>query len=151
MHPCEVLLFLAVLYSITISILLKEKPPYFNVSPNIRGGQDFEMLLGAIVKKRGESVNILEKCYRKDASVVSRVIEDENILVPIRQNVADLESIYTLNEVGARIWDLIDGKNQVRKIKEQIVQEFGAAPKVAEEDILEFIAQLEEIGAVKVC
>ena len=96
-------------------------------------------------------MTILEKCYRKDASVVSRVIEDENILVPIRQNVADLESIYTLNEVGAHIWDLIDGKNQVWKIKEQIVQEFGAAPKVAEEDILEFIAQLEEIGAVKVC
>lgn len=43
----------------------------------------------------------LERCYQRDKSIVSRTIEEEVILVPIRQNVGDLESIYTLNEVGA--------------------------------------------------
>jgi hypothetical protein len=41
-------------------------------------------------------VKDLEKCYQKDPNIVSRKIADEFILVPIKQNVGDLESIYTL-------------------------------------------------------
>ena len=33
-----------------------------------------------------------------------RVIAGETILVPLRQNLGDLESIYTLNGVGTFIW-----------------------------------------------
>ena len=49
----------------------------------------------------------LERCFKKDPNMVSRKIADEVILVPIRQNVGDLESIYTLNEVATRIWELM--------------------------------------------
>ena len=90
----------------------------------------------------------LGKCYQKDSSIVSRVVEDEVILVPIRQSVGDLESIYTLNEVGARIWDLIDGKKNVKQIAGQIVQEFDVSSKQSKEDALNFVHQLQEVGAV---
>ena len=62
-------------------------------------------------------MDFLEQRYRKDESVVSRKIADEVILVPIRKNVGDLESIYTLDEVGARIWELIDGIRSLADIK----------------------------------
>lgn len=65
-----------------------------------------------------------EKVYKKNDSFVFRKIADEYILVPIRQNVGDLESIYTLNEVAARIWELIDGKMKVEGIKEKLIEEF---------------------------
>ena len=58
-----------------------------------------------------------EKVYKKSDSIVSRKIADEFILVPIRQNVGDMESIYALNETSARIWELIDGKIKVRDMK----------------------------------
>ena len=67
-------------------------------------------------------------------------------MVPIRQNVGDLESIYTLNEVGAFIWELTEGKRKVKDIKEMIVEEFDVSPEEAEKDLIEFIQQLEEIG-----
>ena len=37
-------------------------------------------------------MDFTEKIYKKDDSIVSRKIADEFILVPIRQNVGDLES-----------------------------------------------------------
>jgi hypothetical protein len=70
-------------------------------------------------------------------------------LVPIRQNVGDLESISTLNEVAARIWELIDGKKKVREIKDKIVEEFEVTPQQAEKDLAEYIKQLEKIEAIK--
>ncbi|HIC91419.1 MAG TPA: PqqD family protein [Syntrophaceae bacterium] len=93
-------------------------------------------------------MNYLEKCFKKDPNMVSREIVDEVILVPIRQNVGDLESIYTLNEVGARIWELIDGKMKVSEIKEKIVKEFEVTSEEAEKDIVEYLQQLEEIKAI---
>ena len=93
-------------------------------------------------------MNFLNKVYKKSDSVVSRKIADEFILVPIRQDVGDLGSIYTLNEVAARIWELIDGKKKVREIKEKIVEEFRVTPEEAEKDLLEHLQQLEGIKAI---
>jgi hypothetical protein len=93
-------------------------------------------------------MDFFDKIYKKSDSIVSRKIANEFILIPIRQNVADLESIYTLNEVGARIWELMDGKMTMREIKEKIVEEFEVTALEAEKDIAEYLQQLEKIKAV---
>ena len=93
-------------------------------------------------------MNYLEKIYSKSDSIVSRKIADEFILVPIRQNVGDLESIYTLNETAACIWELIDGKIKVKEIKGKLIEEFEVTPEEAEKDIVEHLMQLEEIKAI---
>ena len=86
--------------------------------------------------------------YRKDDSIVSRRIEDEVILVPIRQSVADMESIYTLNEVGAHIWEQIDGRRTMAEILALVVEEFEVTGEEARKDLEEFISQLSAIGAI---
>jgi hypothetical protein len=93
-------------------------------------------------------MGFLDKIYKKSAPFVSRRIADEFVLVPIRQNVADLESIYTLNEVAARIWELIDGKMKVKDIKDKIVEEFEVTPEEAEKDISEYLKQLVKIKSI---
>jgi len=93
-------------------------------------------------------MDFTEKIYKKDDSIVYRKIADEFIMVPIRQNVGDLESIYTLNETAAHIWELIDGETKVRKIKEKIIEEFEVTPEEAEKDIIEHLRQLEGIKAI---
>ena len=94
-------------------------------------------------------MDYLERRYEKDPSIVHRNIAGETILVPIRSHVADLESIYTLDEVGARIWELIDGQRMVKEIRDAIVEEYEVSPDVAEVDLVEFIQQLEAIGGVR--
>jgi len=93
-------------------------------------------------------MDFLDKVYKKSDSIVFRKIADEFILVPIRQNVGDLESICTLNDVGARIWELIDGEKKVREIKDKIVEEFEVTPEEAEKDLMEYLQQLEGIKAI---
>jgi len=93
-------------------------------------------------------MNIHDKVYCKSESVVSRKIADEFILVPIKQNTGDLDSIYTLNETAARIWELIDGLINVREIMGKIVEEYETTPEEAEGDIIEHLRQLEEIQAI---
>lgn len=94
-------------------------------------------------------MNYLEKCFDKSPNIVSRKIADEVILVPIRQNVGDLESIYTLNEVGVFIWELLDGKRKAKEIKEMIAEAFDVSPEEAEKDLIEFLLKLEKIGGIE--
>ena len=89
------------------------------------------------------------KYYEKDESMVGRKIADELILVPTTQNVADINYIYTLNELGARIWELIDGQRTVEEIRDAIVEEYEVSPDMTEADLIEFIQQLEAIGGVR--
>jgi hypothetical protein len=92
----------------------------------------------------------LKKCYAKESSIVSRKIADEFILVPISQKADDVDSIYTVNEVGGRIWELIDGEKTLGAIRDIIIDEFGVSSEEAEKDLIEFLQQLEQVGAVRI-
>jgi hypothetical protein len=87
--------------------------------------------------------------YFKGKNMVAREIEGETILVPIRQRAADLDSIYTLNKVGSRVWKLIDGKRTAKEIKNLVLKEFKVSKAQVEKDVARFLAQLEKIGAIK--
>ncbi len=91
---------------------------------------------------------MLDKLFARDTSMVFRRIAGECVLVPVRRNVADVESIYTLNEVGAQIWEFIDGKRRVKEIRDLIVAEFEVGLGEAEEDLLILLQQFNEIGAI---
>ena len=86
--------------------------------------------------------------YQKDPNIVARQIAGEMILVPIRQNVGDLESIYLLNETALFAWQLIDGTQTLAEIRDQIVQSFEVDEVQAGEDLHELITHLEQVGAV---
>jgi hypothetical protein len=86
--------------------------------------------------------------YYKDPDIVARQIAGEMILVPIRQNVSDLESIYLLNETALFTWQLLDGKNTLTEIRSRMVQEFDVDVLQAGQDLLELIADLHRVGAV---
>jgi len=94
-------------------------------------------------------VVFLNRRFAKDPFIVFRKIADEFILVPIKQRAGDVESIYTINEVGGRIWELIDGDKRIEEIRDVIIEEFEVGSKEAETDLTEFIEQLEQIGAVR--
>jgi hypothetical protein len=96
-------------------------------------------------------MGFLEKVYKKSESIVSRRIGDEYILVPIRQDVGDLESIYTLNETGALIWELIDGKLKVGEIKESLLDAFEVEPEEAEKDLKEHLQPPQETVSQCLC
>ena len=90
----------------------------------------------------------LEQCFQRNKNFVFRQIENETILVPIRNNVGDMDCLYNLNEVGAFIWQQIDGRKSLFDIKKMVVSEFDVPGLTAETDLSEFIADLKDISAV---
>ena len=93
--------------------------------------------------------DLVAKRYEKDPTFVYREIAGEAILVPIRRNVADMESIYTLDNVGADIWKLIDGERAVPDILDALLGEYDVEADVLSRDLNEFVEQLESVGAIK--
>jgi hypothetical protein len=72
-------------------------------------------------------------------AVVSRLIKDEAVLVlPVRGQVK------VLNEVGARIWFLIDGIRTTGDIAAIIEAEYAVGSEEALNDVRIFLAQLAE-------
>jgi hypothetical protein len=90
----------------------------------------------------------LNQRYQRNENFVFRRIEDETILVPIKDNVGDMGSIYNLNEVGALVWERLDGQKTLRDIRDTVVAQFEVSTQEAQADICEFINQLERIEAV---
>jgi hypothetical protein len=87
--------------------------------------------------------------FAKVGDFVTRAIADETIVVPIRSGVGDLDSIYTFNEVGAKVWSLIDGSRTVDDIVAAIEGEFAVETEEARRDVLELIATLAEGGLIR--
>lgn len=93
-------------------------------------------------------INQFEQIYRRDPSIVAREIAGEMLLVPIRQNVGDLESIYLLNETALFAWQLFDGALTLAEIRGRITEAFDVDAQTAGQDLLELAAQLERAGAL---
>jgi len=90
----------------------------------------------------------LRKHYKRNENFVFRKIKNETILVPIKDNVGDMGFIFNLNEVGAFVWEHLDGKNRLLDIKNMISEEFEVSSQEAEKDLCEFVDQLKEIDAI---
>src|SRR5512139_3995986 len=90
----------------------------------------------------------LKTKFSRAHSIVFRKIAHESILVPIRRRAGEAEQIYTLNEVGARIWELVDGDRTVEQIRDIVVEEYEVSTQEAEKDLIGLLAQLEQIGAL---
>jgi hypothetical protein len=76
-------------------------------------------------------------------SVVTRKTGNEYVLVPVANNIADMDSVYTLNETGAFIWEQIDGKRNVAEIIELLIQEYEIDNDSASKDVFEFITNMK--------
>ncbi|MBN2119702.1 MAG: PqqD family protein [Candidatus Omnitrophica bacterium] len=94
-------------------------------------------------------MQVLDKRYKKNPDIVFRKIAEESILVPISNNVGDLQSIYTLNEVASRIWELIDPEISLTRIRDKLAEEFDVSVKEAEQDLKEFLDNLLRIKGIE--
>jgi hypothetical protein len=77
-------------------------------------------------------------------SVVTRKTGNEYILVPIANNIADMTSVFTLNDTGTYIWEQIDGKKCVGDIIDSLVSDYEIDEKSAGEDVFSFIEKMGE-------
>jgi methyltransferase-like protein len=81
----------------------------------------------------------LKSILSHSASIVTRKTGNEYVLVPITNNIADMNSVYTLNETGAYIWELIDGVKNIEEIITALTEEYDVDKQNAQADVFTFI------------
>ncbi|HEX2059629.1 MAG TPA: PqqD family protein [Thermoanaerobaculia bacterium] len=88
------------------------------------------------------------RVFRRSTEVVARQVGLESILVPIRHNVGNLDFVYTLSPVAARIWALLDGTRSIDAIVTELCQEFEVDRATAMADVSALVSDLAEASLV---
>lgn len=84
----------------------------------------------------------LDSVVSHSPDIVTRKTGNEYVLVPLANNIADMNRLFTLNESGAFIWELIDGKKNLREIVERFTEEFDIESETATRDVLAFMENM---------
>ena len=87
--------------------------------------------------------------YAKNSEFVQREVAGEFILVPIRRQLSDVNSLYVLNETGAAIWRCIDGTRSIRAILTELSNEYDVTSEQLEKDFATLIDDLLNIRAIQ--
>jgi len=82
-------------------------------------------------------------------SIVTRKTGSEYVLVPVTNDIADMNSVFTLNETGAFIWEEIDGKKNIEEIISALTAEYDIDDKNAEADVLSFMDKMRKYLIVR--
>lgn len=77
-------------------------------------------------------------------NIVTRKTGNEYVLIPVANNIADMNSVYTLNESGAFIWELIDGKRTIGEIVDALTEEYNIDRGLAESDVNSFLSDMSK-------
>jgi hypothetical protein len=89
------------------------------------------------------------KRFIKGDDLVTRRIAGETIIVPVKAHVAELDSVYRLNELGSLIWERVDGRSRMSEIADAICIEYDVTPEAAVNDVAEFLGSLEAAGLIR--
>ncbi len=81
---------------------------------------------------------------RQAERTASRIIEGKAVVITIDNN-----QLHTLNPVGTRVWELLDGRS-LAEVVDAIVVEFEVQRSQAALDVERFVRELLSLGAVEI-
>ena len=87
--------------------------------------------------------------YLRNPDFIFRKIVEEMILVPIHEDIADMNSIYTLNEVGCYLWEKLAEPITIGELKKAVLEEYDAPPEQVSVDVDQFLNDLGAFSAVQ--
>ena len=88
--------------------------------------------------------------YVRSTAVVSRLIADETLVVPIRNGVGSLDSIYSFNPLGSDLWKLLETEISLEEMCAWVTEHYEVTSDQALGDIREFVGELVGTGLVAI-
>jgi hypothetical protein len=87
--------------------------------------------------------------YARRNEVIARCVAGEYLLVPIRNNLADMNAIYALRGIGSHIWDTLVGPRSIDELVASVVHRFEVSEETARADVSGFLEDLLGRGLVE--
>jgi len=76
---------------------------------------------------------------------VSTNLEDEAVILHLKDGV-----YFGINQVGARIWNLLQVPRTVGEIRDVILEEYDVEPQRCEQDLLKLLKELHSKGLINI-
>lgn len=86
---------------------------------------------------------------RRSASVAVRDVGGETILVPVEEERARMDRLFTLNPIGAFIWHELDGERDLTAIHRKLLERFEVTAQEARDDLFEYVERLLAAGLIE--
>lgn len=90
----------------------------------------------------------LKTILARSGSAATTKTGEEYVIVPLANDIADMNSMLTLNETGTFIWEQIDGKNSIGDIIDALTMEYEVDYETASSDLFRFIDSMEQFLTV---
>ena len=87
--------------------------------------------------------------YRRNPDFIYRKIAEETILVPVHKDVAEMDHIFSLNAIGAFVWEQLENPKTLDELVSSILDVFSVSPEIAHSDLEPYIGDMLEIGALE--
>ena len=87
----------------------------------------------------------IENLYKLKSRFVARKVGNEVVVVPLVNNVAQMERLYTLNETAGFLWENLNETATVESLKTALHENFDVEDSVAERDIQNFLENLKKL------
>ena len=95
-------------------------------------------------KAGGLDVKLSDTPTRNDENAVRQIEDVVFVMNP------DTSELHSFNDVGHRVWDLVDGSRTVATIVAAIADEYEVDRQTAENDVLEFLQKLQDKDVVRI-
>jgi hypothetical protein len=89
-----------------------------------------------------------EKTYRRNPDIVARRVGGETLLVPTGSSLTDRQCLFTLNDTGTFLWDLLAAPRTSAQLLAALVEAFEVNRARADRDLRRFLADLESQGCI---
>ena len=87
--------------------------------------------------------------YVRSANVVTRKIDGETLIVPVRSGVGDLSSIYSLNGVGTFLWEALAQPSTQETLLQCVLESYETTKEQAKQDVGRFLAEMSSANLVQ--
>ena len=88
--------------------------------------------------------------FRRSASVVTREMDCETVVMPVKREMGDLDAIFSFNEIGTDVWALMEEDRSLAELTTWVFDHYDVPRRQAQNDIREFIAELVQAGLATV-
>ncbi|TAJ15536.1 PqqD family protein [Marinilabiliaceae bacterium JC017] len=97
------------------------------------------MIFYIFVRKQKSQVR--ERVFVKATGFVEQQIGEETVLVPLVESVAKMQEVFTLNELGTFVYELLEKKMAFQELLSNVVNSYDVSAEEAHQDLQQFLLQ----------
>ena len=106
---------------------------------------DFKKFSGKVGQARKDYGVNINSVITKNQEIDDTDLDGEKVMMNL-----DKGQYFMMNEVGSRIWELIEGNTPIVNIRATLTNEYDVDEETCENTVMEFLGRLKDADLIKV-